>query len=131
MCVKKTDIGSRRYLLWERGKNKEYFFFNFVETCLKIDGNSYKTAFNFSEWESVYRMGTRCTDLVYVHRLAKSKTGHWDIFDITYERLWMFSTYSIDIGREDGLQIITDKVDEIYLQDENTGAYMQFKEFYL
>lgn len=117
--------------MWKGKKQGILFFQLYVETCLKIDDNSYKTAFNFSEWESVYRMGTRCTDLVYVHRLAKRKTGPWDIFDITYKHLWMFSTYSIDIGREDCLQIITDKVDEIYLQVENTGAYMLFKEFYL
>ena len=33
-------------------------------------------------------------------------------------------------GRAEGLKLITDKLDEIYLQDPNTSVYMVFKEFY-
>lgn len=35
-----------------------------------------------------------------------------------------------DIGGANGLNIIIDTLDKIYLLDENTMAYMSFKEFY-
>ena len=35
-----------------------------------------------------------------------------------------------DIGRIDKLQVITDKLDEIYLRNKHTKAYMAFKDFY-
>ena len=35
-----------------------------------------------------------------------------------------------DIGRAEGFKLITEKLDEIYLQDPNTSIYMAFKEFY-
>lgn len=45
-----TLVAEAIFFLCERGKNKEVLLFQlYVETCLKKDGNSYKTAFNFSE----------------------------------------------------------------------------------
>ena len=35
-----------------------------------------------------------------------------------------------DIGWGEGLELITDKLDEIYLWDLNTSIYMAFKKFY-
>ena len=37
----------------------------------------------------------------------------------------------MDIGRAEGLKLIPDKLDEIYLWDLNTSTYMAFKDFYL
>ena len=34
------------------------------------------------------------------------------------------------IGRAEGLKLIIDKLNEIYLWDLNTSVYMAFKEFY-
>ena len=36
----------------------------------------------------------------------------------------------VDISRAEGLKLISDKLDEIYLQDPNTSPYMVFKDFY-
>ena len=35
-----------------------------------------------------------------------------------------------DLGKNDGLKKILDKLDSIFLQDANTRAYLAFKEFY-
>ena len=35
-----------------------------------------------------------------------------------------------DIGQTEGLKLITNQLDEIYLRDPNTSAYMAFKESY-
>ena len=36
----------------------------------------------------------------------------------------------MDICGAEGLKIIMDKLDEIYLQDPNTSTYIAFKKFY-
>ena len=36
----------------------------------------------------------------------------------------------LSVSRAEGLKLITDKLDELYLQDLNTSAYVAFKEFY-
>ena len=60
---------------------------------------------------------------------TKRKTGSSGIIVITTEHMSHRHLLIVDIGKE-GLKLITNKFDEIYLQDLNTSAYMALKEFY-
>lgn len=80
----------------------------------------------YIEWEQNVQIWSMFTDL------PKEKQGPEIFLTLSTNICECFQHIVVtDIGREDSLQIITDKLDEIYLEDENTGAYMSFKEFYL
>ena len=52
----------------------------------------------------------------------------WSLLQNIYENVRYLSI--ADISQIEGLKLITDKLDEIYLQNPNTSAYTAFKEFY-
>lgn len=79
----------------------------------------------YAEWKNDVQIWQLFTDL------AKKKQGPAVYLSLTgHARECVRDLTPAVIGGDDGVQAITDKLDTLFLQDENTLAYIAFKEFY-
>ena len=66
-----------------------------------------------------------------VHRFRRKKRGPAVYLTLTGRaRDAVRELSTADIGRDNGLKKIIDKLDTLFLQDENARAYVTFKEFH-
>ena len=98
----------------------------------KKDGSLYKTTTYFARWRVVCRMEARYRDMFSLHEFTKRKMGPSCILSLLQNICECVRHLAItDTGQTEGLWVITDKLDKIYLRDKHTMAYTAFKEFYL
>ena len=79
----------------------------------------------YTEWLQDLQVWTLYMDL------AKVKQGA-AVFLSLPQNICEYVSYLLiaDIDRAERLKLIMDKLDKIYLQDSNTSAYIDFKDFY-
>ena len=81
-------------------------------------------SWNSSQWRILYWMETTFASVDVIYGFTQS------IFVNTTEHTWVFKTFvNSRYWSSRRIKIITDKLDEIYLQEPNTSWYMTFKEF--
>ena len=96
----------------------------------KKNGFIHETATNFSRWRILHQMDARFKNMNAVYSSTKRNIESGCIFVFTTERKCIRNLLIVDIGRVEGLKVITDILNEIFLRNPNTSAYIVMKKFY-
>ena len=125
--VKKTLAPENHFLSYNNDKHCTTYVMHIwkkIGFILEIDPN-------FTWGRILHRMDARFTNMIAFIGSTKRKLDPLVFFALSQNIRECVRDLSIaDIDRAEGLKSVTDKLDEIYLRQPNTHAYIAFKDFY-